>query len=372
MIHDRAAPRRHWVDDLAEAVGRAIRDLRVGPFLVHEHVTFDSFECPPEVTTDDPVRFDHTAAFAAWGPVVIELGQIHSIDPGLAWAYGVRAGAVSHISWVVDDLDAEVRRLTGLGCELINTARAGPIQCGGTWAGPRSRTRSGSRGQSGDSWHARAARRTRRRVGRQRSGATDAPVGTRAVTASARPFRFGLLSSAGTAQGWQVAAPTPAGRLSTLETVPTETPARAATSLIPGDVIGRHPTRGRGALVEVSSCHPDGTVHARCPPPRDHARFGQSGEGPRALSETCMIAGGGAWVPRAEGRLTGGTAAQLLAELATGLVLRPSRPVPTCQPQPEWLRGDGQRVGELLMGAAPDLRDHSGAAVTPLLHGWRR
>ena len=127
----------YWVDDLDEAVTRAIRDLGIGPFLVHEHVTFDQFDCPPSIATgDSPVRFDHTAAFAAWGPVVIELGQVHDIDPGLALAYGVRAGAVSHVSWVVDDLDAEVQRLTALGCHLINTARSGPIHVSWHSGGP--------------------------------------------------------------------------------------------------------------------------------------------------------------------------------------------------------------------------------------------
>jgi hypothetical protein len=27
---------------------------------------------------------DHSAAFAAWGPVVVELGQVHAIDDRLA------------------------------------------------------------------------------------------------------------------------------------------------------------------------------------------------------------------------------------------------------------------------------------------------
>ena len=33
----------YWVDDLDEAVDRAVHTLGVGPFLVHRHVSFESF-----------------------------------------------------------------------------------------------------------------------------------------------------------------------------------------------------------------------------------------------------------------------------------------------------------------------------------------
>lgn len=118
----------YWIDDLQEGVARAIRDLGIGPFLVHEHITFDSWDTDPSVAVaPGPIRFDHTAAFAAWGPVVIELGQVHDIDPALAAAYQVAPGAVSHVSWVVDDLAVEAERLVALGCRPINTARTWPI-----------------------------------------------------------------------------------------------------------------------------------------------------------------------------------------------------------------------------------------------------
>lgn len=126
----------YYVDDLEEAVAQAVRDLGIGPFLVHEHVTFDEFRCAPGVAEREPVVFDHTAAFAAWGPVVLELGQVHDIDPGLAAAYGVAPGAMSHVSWVVDDLEAETARLTAVGCSPINTARSGPINVSWHTGGP--------------------------------------------------------------------------------------------------------------------------------------------------------------------------------------------------------------------------------------------
>ena len=86
--------------------------------------------------------FDHAAAFAAWGPVVVELGQVHAIDDRLAAAYGIapartrRPGAVSHVSWVVPDVSEESARLARLGCRLINTARSGPISVAWHDGGP--------------------------------------------------------------------------------------------------------------------------------------------------------------------------------------------------------------------------------------------
>jgi catechol 2,3-dioxygenase-like lactoylglutathione lyase family enzyme len=139
-----AAPRAlhhvgYWVDDLAAAQARWRSELGVGPFQVIEHVPFDSFALAPAlgpalapVLADGDrvgreVVFDHSAAFAAWGPVVVELDQVHAIDDRLAVAYGVVPGAVSHVSWLVPDVTEESARLAGLGCALINTARSGPV-----------------------------------------------------------------------------------------------------------------------------------------------------------------------------------------------------------------------------------------------------
>lgn len=117
----------YWVDDLTSAIERAVRTLGVGPFLVHEHVAFDRFTMADGTEVDDPGFFDHSAAFAAWGPVVLELGQVHTIDQDLSSAYGVGAGGLGHVSWVVEDLAAETERLEALGCPLIHTAQSGAV-----------------------------------------------------------------------------------------------------------------------------------------------------------------------------------------------------------------------------------------------------
>jgi hypothetical protein len=126
----------YWAEDLDSAMKRWGRDLGVGPFRVIEHVPFEEFVLTGDGERHDDVVFDHSAAFAAWGPVVVELGQVHAIDDRLAAAYRVAPGAVSHVSWVVPDLERESARLARLGCRLINTARSGPISVAWHDGGP--------------------------------------------------------------------------------------------------------------------------------------------------------------------------------------------------------------------------------------------
>jgi catechol 2,3-dioxygenase-like lactoylglutathione lyase family enzyme len=118
----------YWVEDLDEAVDRAVRTLGVGPFLVHRNVRFESFTWADGTEITDPHYFDHTAAFAWWGSIVLELGVVHTADPEIVEAYGLRAGGgVGHVSWVVDDLDAESARLDALGCRLLHTSSLGAV-----------------------------------------------------------------------------------------------------------------------------------------------------------------------------------------------------------------------------------------------------
>jgi hypothetical protein len=132
----------YWVDDLDAAIKQWSRDLGVGPFNVIEHVPFEEFVLATDGRAPDDGRgrhdvvFDHSAAFAAWGPVVVELGQVHAIDDRLAAAYDVTLGAISHVSWVVPDIQQESARLERLGCQLINTARSGPIRVAWHDGGP--------------------------------------------------------------------------------------------------------------------------------------------------------------------------------------------------------------------------------------------
>jgi catechol 2,3-dioxygenase-like lactoylglutathione lyase family enzyme len=147
----------YWVDDLDAAMKRWHRDLGVGPFQVIEHVRFEEFVLTIDGQQHHDVVFDHAAAFAAWGPIVVELNQVHAIDDRLAAALNLTPaalnltpgalnptpgalnptpGAVSHVSWVVPDVGEESARLARLGCRLINTARSGQIEVAWHDGGP--------------------------------------------------------------------------------------------------------------------------------------------------------------------------------------------------------------------------------------------
>jgi hypothetical protein len=126
----------YWVEDLDLAQSRWDADLGVGPFEVIKHVPFEEFVLTVGGQPHRDVVFDHSAAFAAWGPIVVELGQVHAIDDRLASAYGMVPDTVSHVSWVVPDVTEESTRLTRLGCRLINTARSGPVSVAWHHGGP--------------------------------------------------------------------------------------------------------------------------------------------------------------------------------------------------------------------------------------------
>jgi catechol 2,3-dioxygenase-like lactoylglutathione lyase family enzyme len=113
----------YWVADLDAAMAHARAVLGVGPFTVLEHVDLGDFRFHGE-----PAVLDHSAAFAAWGPVLLELNLAHRVEPEpLREALGVVPGAVSHIAWTTDDLAAENLRLTSAGCGLLTTSVGGAV-----------------------------------------------------------------------------------------------------------------------------------------------------------------------------------------------------------------------------------------------------
>ena len=126
----------YWVGDLATETRRWERELDVGPFQVIGHVPFEEFTLFDGGQPRADAVFDHSAAFAAWGPLVVELGQVHAADDRLLAAYRVTPGAISHVSWVVPDVAEESERLIRLGCRLISTARSGPISVAWHDGGP--------------------------------------------------------------------------------------------------------------------------------------------------------------------------------------------------------------------------------------------
>jgi catechol 2,3-dioxygenase-like lactoylglutathione lyase family enzyme len=118
----------YWVPNLAEAAEKMARTLGIGPFLRHGHVSFDSFRMADGTEITDPAFFDHSAAFAAWGPIVLELDEVHTVDDSLAAAYGIAFDRIGHVSWVTGDLRAEGARLAAAGCRPIHQASTGAVR----------------------------------------------------------------------------------------------------------------------------------------------------------------------------------------------------------------------------------------------------
>jgi methylmalonyl-CoA/ethylmalonyl-CoA epimerase len=113
----------YWVDDLDEAMAQATALLGVGPFQVLEHVDLGDFRFDGE-----PAVLDHSAAFTAWGPVLLELNVVHHVEPAeLREALRIAPGAVSHVAWTTDDLSTENDHLASAGCGLLTTSVGGAV-----------------------------------------------------------------------------------------------------------------------------------------------------------------------------------------------------------------------------------------------------
>ncbi|HEY7622393.1 MAG TPA: VOC family protein [Solirubrobacteraceae bacterium] len=111
------------VEDLATGAERFARDFGAGPFYAMEHIAFD------EVTFEGaPAVYDHSSAFGAWGPILVELTEVHDVRPaGLADKLTQPGHGVGHVAWLADDLGAETARLEGAGLHVFHTGRTGPV-----------------------------------------------------------------------------------------------------------------------------------------------------------------------------------------------------------------------------------------------------
>jgi catechol 2,3-dioxygenase-like lactoylglutathione lyase family enzyme len=111
------------VGDLREGVERFANAFGAGPFFAMEHIAFD------EVTYEGaPAVYDHSSAFGQWGPILVELTQVHDAQPaGLAAALTAPAAGIGHVGMLADDLAAETARLEALGLHCFHTGRTGPV-----------------------------------------------------------------------------------------------------------------------------------------------------------------------------------------------------------------------------------------------------
>jgi hypothetical protein len=120
------------VEDLPAATEQFAREVGAGPFHTLEHIAFD------EVTYEGgPAVYDHSSAFAAWGPIIVELTQLHDAQPaGLREALITPGAGVGHVGFLVDDQAAVVARLEALGMHVFHTGRTGPVSAAWLSGGP--------------------------------------------------------------------------------------------------------------------------------------------------------------------------------------------------------------------------------------------
>lgn len=116
------------VEDLESAASQFAAAFGIGPFLLLDHVKFDTV-----LFEGAPASFDHSAAFAAWGDIFVELQQIHGAGPAaLADAVGcMRPPGLNHIAYAVDEPAMESSRLTESGLPLLFHATVGEVEL--TW-----------------------------------------------------------------------------------------------------------------------------------------------------------------------------------------------------------------------------------------------
>ena len=93
-----------------------------GPFFAMAHIPFD------EVTyRGEPAVYDHSSAFGAWGPLMVELTEVHYAQPaGLRDALVGPGGGVGHVAWLAQSLEDEVARLEAAGITAFHAGRTGP------------------------------------------------------------------------------------------------------------------------------------------------------------------------------------------------------------------------------------------------------
>lgn len=102
------------VPDLEAACHEWAQKVGAGPFLVRSHLQVTA-------THDgQPAVYDHSAAFGQWGPVMLELIELHECEPASMREVleHDHRGAVNHFACFVEDLDATSATLEEQGMPL--------------------------------------------------------------------------------------------------------------------------------------------------------------------------------------------------------------------------------------------------------------
>ena len=102
------------VPDLEAACHQWAQRVGAGPFLVRRHL--------PVTATHNgqPAVYDHSAAFGQWGPVMLEIIQLHECEPASMRTVleHEQPGQVNHFACFVDDLESASAALEEQGMPL--------------------------------------------------------------------------------------------------------------------------------------------------------------------------------------------------------------------------------------------------------------
>jgi hypothetical protein len=109
-----------WVvDDMEAAALQWVKMMGAGPFFRIPHIQLD------ELTyRGKPAKLDQSSAVGQWGAIQVELFQQHCHNPsGAREMFAPGQTGIQHLTWFAADMDAETRRLNGLGFETVMTCR---------------------------------------------------------------------------------------------------------------------------------------------------------------------------------------------------------------------------------------------------------
>ena len=115
----RPAQLAYAVPDATAAAIEWAQRFGAGPFFVRRHIPLVDV-----LHRGRPAIFDHTSAYGQWGEVMVELIEDHGSGPSVVRdVFPPGATGLHHLAFIVDDVDATVRRLLDEGFELAMSAR---------------------------------------------------------------------------------------------------------------------------------------------------------------------------------------------------------------------------------------------------------
>ena len=105
----------YTVPDLEAACREWAVRVGAGPFLIRSHLQVVATH------NGEPAIYDHSAAFGQWGPLMLELVQLHECSPApLNEAFRHSApNEVNHYAYFVEDLEASTAALEEQGFPLM-------------------------------------------------------------------------------------------------------------------------------------------------------------------------------------------------------------------------------------------------------------